>query len=89
MEIRQFWRDTLAQDADAMRRWFRPDAAVYWHCANEKFTVDEFIRANCEYPGERDGRVERAERLGDRIITGPMCFPETGLCCSMSFPGFG
>ncbi len=61
-----------------MRRWFQPDAAVYWHCTNEKFTVDEFIRASCEYPGERDGRLERTERFGDQIITVPHVLSRDG-----------
>jgi len=29
-----------------------------WANTNEYFTVDEYIRANCEYPGEWKGRVE-------------------------------
>ena len=31
--------------------------------------MEEFIRANCEYPGEWDGEVEREEQIGDLVIT--------------------
>ena len=36
---------------------------------NEHFTVDEFIRANCEYPGKWGGEIERIEQVGNLIIT--------------------
>ena len=54
MNIQQFWSDVLAQRADEIRKYFHADAYVNWHCSNEHFTVEEFIRANCEYPGERN-----------------------------------
>ena len=65
MDISAYWKDTLAQDRQAMAGYFRPDAVIRWHCTNEQFTVPEFIRANCEYPGEWDGKIERTERSGD------------------------
>ena len=52
MDIKAFWRAVLAQDEPEIRTYFAPDAYVNWHCTNEHFTVDEFITANCEYPGE-------------------------------------
>ena len=33
-----------------MREYFHTAANVNWHCYNEHFTVEKFIRANCEYP---------------------------------------
>ncbi len=59
MNIQQFWSDVLAQRADEIREYFQADAYVNWHCSNEHFTVEEFIRANCEYPGDWDGEVEK------------------------------
>lgn len=67
MEIKDFWRVVLRQDAKEIRTYFHPDAYINWHCTNEQFTVEEFIRANCEYPGEWDGEVERIEMIGDLI----------------------
>ena len=59
MDIEAFWDAILRQDADAIRKYFHPDAWV-----NE-----EFIRANCEYPGEWDGEVERIIIIDTHIIT--------------------
>lgn len=76
MNIKQFWKDVLAQDRDAVREYFCDDAYVNWHCTNEHFTVEEFIRANCEYPGEWDGVVERIENTGDTVITAAHVYPK-------------
>ncbi len=69
MNVETFWSAVLCQDAAALESYFAPDAYVNWHCTNEHFTAAEYIRANCEYPGRWDGKVERAERLGDLLIT--------------------
>lgn len=69
MNIYKFWKDVLAQDAAAIKEYFDGNAYINWHCTNEHFTVDEFIIANCEYPGNWDGEVERVEKLNDLIIT--------------------
>ncbi|MBP3539888.1 MAG: nuclear transport factor 2 family protein [Oscillospiraceae bacterium] len=76
MDIKQFWKDVLAQDRDAIREYFCDDAYVNWHCTNEHFSVEEFIRANCEYPGEWDGAVERIENAGDTVITATHVYPK-------------
>lgn len=57
------WAAIAAQDAGAMRSHFDPEAVVCWHCTNEQFTLEEYIRANCEYPGQWRGRVERVEPI--------------------------
>ncbi len=69
MNIKEFWKAVLAQDEKNIRKYFHKEAYVNWHCTNEHFTVDEYIIANCEYPGEWDGVVERMETLNDLIIT--------------------
>ena len=69
MDIYGFWRDVLAQKADAIRAYFDQSAYLNWHCTNEHFTVEEFVLANCEYPGDWDGEVERLERANDLFIT--------------------
>lgn len=35
------------------------DSYINWHCTNECFNLDEFVIANCEYPGDWDSTVER------------------------------
>ena len=82
MDIKRFWKAVLAQDRDTIRMYFSDDAYVNWHCTNEHFTVEEFIRANCEYPGEWDGEVERIENAGDIVITATHVYPKDK---SMSF----
>lgn len=69
MDIYKFWKDVLGQKADNIRGYFDKDAYINWHCTNEHFNVDEFIIANCEYPGSWDGEVERVEKMGDLFVT--------------------
>ncbi len=76
MNIKQFWKAVLAQDEKEIRKYFHKDAYVNWHCSNEHFTVDEYITANCEYPGEWDGTVERVEIVNDLIITVTQIYPK-------------
>ena len=76
MNIEAFWEDVLQQNRDRLADWFCPDAVIRWHCTNEQFTVPEFIRANCEYPGEWDGTVERAEQHGDQLVTVVNVYPK-------------
>ncbi len=80
--IEQFWKAVLEQDEDSIRKYFWDDAYVNWHCTNEHFTVDEFVRANCEYPGKWDGEIERIETTGDTTITVVRVYPKDR---SMSF----
>ncbi len=61
MKIEKYWKAVLDQNADAMKTYFKEDAYIRWHNTNEHFTVEEFIRANCEYPGDWDGKIERVE----------------------------
>lgn len=67
--IKAYWRDVAAQDAAALAGYFAPDAAVLWHNTNERFTAEEFIRANCEYPGHWRGEVERVELGGETAVS--------------------
>lgn len=69
MDVYAFWKAVLDQNAEEIRKYFHQDACVTWHCTNERFTVDEFLVANCEYPGDWEGTVERVERFGDLVIT--------------------
>lgn len=68
MNADAFFQAVWSQDADALRNFFAPDAYVNWHSTNEHFTAAEFIQANCEYPGEWEGEIERVETSGDLTI---------------------
>lgn len=82
INIQEFWKAVLAQDEEEIRSYFQKNASVNWHCTNEHFTLDEYILANCRYPGQWDGVVERIETAGDRIITVARIYPKDR---SMSF----
>lgn len=69
MDIRNYWKCTLNQDRKQMKEYFHNDAYINWHNTNEHFTVDEFIQANCEYPGQWSGEIKRIEVIDDLIIT--------------------
>ena len=69
MNIQDFLNAVLKQDAERLRTYFSDSAYINWHCTNEHFTVEEYIQANCEYPGTWDGTIERIEQIGDLIIT--------------------
>lgn len=69
MNIHHFWQAVLKQNEQEIRDYFHPNAMIRWHNSNEQFTVDEFIIANCEYPGNWAGEVERVERLEGLLIT--------------------
>lgn len=69
MDIQAYWAAVAAQDARRMAPFFHEDAVIRWHNTNELFTVSEFLRANCEYPGTWQGEVERTEAMGDTVIS--------------------
>lgn len=70
-----FWRDVLSQNRASLPSYFCPDAVVRWHCTNECFTVEEYIRANCDYPGDWDGDLERVEALGATTVLAGRVYP--------------
>jgi hypothetical protein len=67
--IIQFWKDVVEQNALNLKRYFSTSAMIKWHNTNELFTVDEYIIANCEYPGKWNGVVERIEIVNNTVIT--------------------
>lgn len=73
MDVKQvvlnFWGAVISQNEESLKRYFVPTAQIRWHNTNEYFSVDEYIVANCEYPGEWCGEVERIEMVNDLVIT--------------------
>lgn len=69
LNIEKYWYFALKQQAKDLREFFSKEAYINWHNTNEHFTVDEFIIANCEYPGEWNGIIERIIEKDDLIIT--------------------
>ncbi len=67
--ILDFWQDVANQNANNLQNYFLSNATIKWHNTNEQFSVEEYIRANCEYPGDWCGEVERIELVGNLGIT--------------------
>jgi len=63
-----FIQAIVKQNANLLRGYFIPDAVICWHDSNEEFTVDEYIRANCEYPGDWNGEVQCVEEIETGIV---------------------
>lgn len=76
MDIYGYWEAVLSQDAIKMKSYFQDNAYVNWHDSNEHFTLEEFILANCEYPGAWNGAVERVEKAGNLLITATHVYTE-------------
>lgn len=76
MDVYAFWKAVLAQIADEIPQYFTEDGIVNWHCTNERFTVAEFVRANCEYPGDWDGEVERVCEIAEGLVTVTKVYPK-------------
>lgn len=67
--ILDFWQDVANQNANNLQNYFLSNATIKWHNTNEQFSVEEYIRANCEYPRDWCGEVERIELVGNLGIT--------------------
>ncbi len=67
--IKNYWNDVATQNAERLSTYFTTDATIKWHDSNECFNVQEYVRANCEYPLEWKGEVERIEHTRDLSIS--------------------
>lgn len=65
----------LFQNKEVLQAYFCKDAVIRWHCTNEIFSVQEYIKDNCDYPGEWDGEIERIYKAGETWITVVCVFP--------------
>lgn len=71
-----FIQAVLKQNRTEIRSYFADDAAINWHCTNECFTVDEYIIANCEYPGKWDGEIETVHEADDLFVVVTKVYPK-------------
>lgn len=67
--IIEYWKQVAFQNERELKNYFHEDACIRWHNTNEQFNVSEFLRANCDYPGNWSGEVERIEQTGNTVIT--------------------
>lgn len=75
-DAEDFFRTVIWQNADEMRSFFDTDVWVEWPCTNEHFTLEEYIRANCEYPGDWCGGIERCEKTKDGLVMAVRVWPK-------------
>lgn len=75
-EINRFFQAIIMQDAQALRSFFCADACVDWVCTNERFNVEEYICANCEYPSDWCGKIEKTAPLLDGLILAAKVWPQ-------------
>ena len=68
MDVKSFWKDVVSQNRDALPSYFTSDALIIWHCTNEQFSVEEYVKVNCDYPGTWSGEIERIVYNGNEII---------------------
>ena len=76
IDCRAFIDAVLRQDAAALRRFFTDGASVSWPCTGEVFSAEEYVRVNCEYPGDWAGEIERTERLDGLVILVTRVWPK-------------
>jgi len=81
MDIKAFFQAVIAQDEAALRAFFHPLAVVRWHTSNECFSAEEYIRANCVYPGLWDGEIEKCMYCADTTIIAARVFPRDKSAC--------
>lgn len=57
------------QNWNNIHKYFDDEAIINWNNTNEKFSLAEYVRANCEYPGDWSIKIERLECVGNLVIT--------------------
>lgn len=67
--VLSFWQDVIAQNEKSLQRYFMENAVINWHNTDECFTREEYVIANCEYPGHWCGEIEKIEIIGDLAIS--------------------
>ena len=75
----EFMQNIASKNNERLKNYFAPDAVICWHDSNEQLTVDEFIKANCEFPSVWGVEVERVEHFDKGIvIAAQLNHPEDG-----------
>lgn len=67
--VRSLWESVHRQRWDALPGYFCPGAVICWPNTGERFTVEEYVRANSEYPGDWAVAMERLEVMGELAVS--------------------
>ena len=78
--IFNFFNDVVEQK-ETLREYFDENAKILWYETNEQFTVEEYIKVNCEYPGAWLGKVNRIEQKDGLVIFVGEVKPKDELSC--------
>lgn len=57
-----------SKNRKTLSSYFDDDAVIRWHCTNEQFAVEEYVKVNCDYPGKWKGELEKIIELDSMII---------------------
>ena len=64
----EFLAAVPAQDRERLRTCFESDAVILWPNTNEEFDVEDYLAANCDYPGDWDGQVVLTEQTREGMV---------------------
>ena len=73
---RMLFDAVLLQDPEKLRGFFQKDAVIDWPCTNERFSLEEYIRVNCSYPGRWGGELLSILPAGDQTVLISRVWPE-------------
>ncbi len=68
MNIQAFITAVVTKNESEMRKFLADEVIVRWHNTNEEFTLEEYLQANCAYPGDWVGNVERIIPTDDGCV---------------------
>lgn len=68
-QVIALWNDMNNQDWNNIHTYFDDEAIINWNNTNEEFNLTEYVRANCEYPGDWSIIIERLECIGSLVIS--------------------
>ena len=84
IRIRALWQAIAEQDEEKLARFFTPDAEILWPNTEERFDLNGYLRANCGYPGQWSGAVEKIALDGSWSVA-RVWSPESGVSRSVAF----
>lgn len=83
--IMSFFKDLMSltkENKEILRKYFDENASILWYETNEKFTLEEYLQVNSEYPDEWIGEIKRIEEKNDLIIfVGEVKPKDNSFCC--------
>ena len=66
--ILELFQAVVRQDEHALARFFTVDAQILWPNTGERFDLADYLRANCGYPGQWSGQMEKVAEDGSYSV---------------------